>query len=61
MRAEVYPLRPAISEYVVHYHEERAHQGIGNERIERRASVADGAVVCVERFGGLLKCHRRAA
>jgi transposase InsO family protein len=54
-------LRRAISEYVVHYHEERAHQGIGNERIERVDSVHDGEVVCGERLGGLQKCYRRAA
>ncbi len=54
-------LRRAISEYVVHYHEERAHQGIGNERIEQRGAVGDGEVVCDERLGGLLKRYRRAA
>jgi hypothetical protein len=54
-------LRHAISEYVVHYHEERAHQGIGNERIERAGATRDGEVVCAERLGGLLKCYRRAA
>ncbi len=52
-------LRRAISEYVVHYHEERAHQGIGNERIERFRAMGDGEVVCDERLGGLLKCYRR--
>ena len=54
-------LRRAISEFVVHYHEERAHQGIGNERIEQRGAVGDGEIVCDERLGGLLKCYRRAA
>jgi transposase InsO family protein len=54
-------LRRAISEYVAHYHEKRAHQGIGNERIERVDAVGDGEVVCGERLGGLLKCYRRAA
>jgi putative transposase len=54
-------LRHAISAYVVHYHEERAHQGIGNERIERVAALRSGEVVCEERLGGLLKCYRRAA
>ena len=54
-------LRHAISEYVVHYHEERAHQGIGNQRIERADALRDGEVVCDERLGGLLKCYRRAA
>ena len=54
-------LRHAIPEYIAHYHEERAHQGIGNERIERRGVVRDGEVVCEERLGGLLKCYHRAA
>ena len=54
-------LRRAISEYVEHYHVERAHQGIGNEHIEHHDAVADGEVVCDERLGGLLKCYRRAA
>ena len=35
-------LRRAVSEFVVHYHEERAHQGIENERIDRRGVVGDG-------------------
>ena len=54
-------LRRAIAEYTEHYHAERAHQGIGNERIERVGAVGDGEVVCDERLGGLLKCYRRAA
>ncbi len=54
-------LRRAISEFVAHYHEERAHQGLGNERIEHVDAVGDGEVVCSERLGGLLKCYRRAA
>jgi putative transposase len=54
-------LRHAISEYVAHYHEERAHQGLGNERIERVGTMRDGEVLCEERIGGLLKCYRRAA
>jgi putative transposase len=45
-------LRRAISEYVAHYHAERAHQGIGNERIERAGTVGNGEVVCGERLGG---------
>jgi putative transposase len=53
-------LREAIGEYIEHYHAERAHQGLGNRRIER-SSVGDGEVICDERLGGLLKCYRRAA
>ncbi len=54
-------LRRAISEYVVHYHVERAHQGIGNERIEQCDAEGDGEIVCDERLSGLLKSYRRAA
>ena len=54
-------LRRAVSEFVAHYHVERAHQGLGNTRIEQRGPVGDGKVVCDERLGGLLKCYRRAA
>ena len=54
-------LRRGISEFVGHYHEDRAHQGLGNERIERRDALGDGEVVCDERLGGILKCYRRAA
>jgi len=54
-------LRRALSEYVAHYHRERAHQGIGNERIERASSTGNGPVKCTERLGGMLKSYRRAA
>ena len=54
-------LERAIRSYVEHYHVERAHQGIGNERIERVGAVRSGEVVCEERLGGLLKCYCRAA
>ncbi len=46
-------LRRATSEYVAHYHSERAHQGIGNERIEQpgvsgtvRLSATSASVDC---------------
>jgi putative transposase len=54
-------LRRAIREYLAHYHAERAHQGLGNERIERTESTGTGAVECCERLGGILKNYRRAA
>ena len=53
-------LRRAVAEYTAHYHTERAHQGIGNSRVET-AAVTGGPVECTERLGGLLKCYRRAA
>ena len=52
----------AIAEYATHYHEERGHQGIGNELIGGVAPKAEGVVEVRERLGGLLKYyHRRAA
>ncbi len=54
-------LRRAVAEYVAHYHTERAHQGLGNERIEGAVVTADGEVRCRERLGGLLKSYHRAA
>jgi putative transposase len=54
-------LRHAIFEFVAHYHKERAHEGIGNERLERAGASRNGEVVCDERLGGLLECYRRAA
>ena len=52
----------AIAEYVAHYHDERSHQGIGNELISRAAAQREGVVDSRERLGGLLKYyHRRAA
>jgi hypothetical protein len=51
-------LRRALQQYIVHYHEERNHQGKDNRilfpsRLEARRNM--GAVRCRERLGGLLK------
>jgi putative transposase len=53
-------LRYCVSEFVIHYHTERPHQGIGNNIIEPQPQ-GKGEVVCHERLGGLLKSYRRAA
>ena len=52
--------RRAVSEFVDHYHVERSHQGLGNERIEARER-GHGEVRCTERLGGILKHYSRAA
>ena len=57
-------LRRALHHYVVHYHEERNHQGKDNRilfpsRPEARTNM--GAVRCRERLGGLLKYYEREA
>ena len=52
----------AIAEYAEHYHDERSHQGIGNEIVSRPRAQNEGDVQTRERLGGLLKYyHRRAA
>ena len=57
-------LRRALQQYIVHYHEERNHQGKNNRilfpsRPEARRNM--GAVRCRERLGGLLKYYEREA
>ena len=54
-------LRYAVREYVEHHHLERSHQGLGNDRIKSRTQLGNGAVICNERLGGLLRHYRRAA
>ena len=56
-------LRRALAEFAAHYHEERNHQGLGNELIEPCAEVgrAEGAVACRNRLGGLLRYYYRKA
>jgi transposase InsO family protein len=57
------PLRRAVSEFMEHYHEERNHQGIGNELIRKSATgrVSDGCVKRRPRLGGLLNYYYRCA
>jgi putative transposase len=44
------------------YHEERPHQGLGNELIAPKAtSLGSGLVRCRERLGGMLKFYFREA
>ena len=56
-------LRRAISSFLVHYHRERHHQGLGNLLIEGReeADDASGEVRCRERLGGMLRYYYRQA
>jgi hypothetical protein len=47
---------------VDHYHEERPHQGLGNEIITPQAKViGTGTLKCRERLGGVLKFYYREA
>ena len=54
-------LRRACDEFVEHYHAERPHQGLGNERPVQGGELGTGEVECTERLGGILKHYRRAA
>jgi hypothetical protein len=47
---------------MLHYHEERPHQGLGNELIAPKTRVIrTGQIKCRERLGGLLKFYYREA
>jgi hypothetical protein len=58
-------LRRVLSEYLVHFHRERNHQGKGNVLLFpqncQSASSSDRSVRCRERLGGLLKYYHREA
>ena len=53
----------AVNEYLIHYHEERNHQGLENKIIDpqdERDHLA-GKIECRERLGGLLNYYHRSA
>ena len=55
-------LRAAVHAFMDHYHEERPHQGLGNERIApKTTSLGPGPIRCRERLGGVLKFYYRKA
>jgi putative transposase len=58
-------LRRALSEYLIHYHAERNHQGKDNVLLfpdtMKAMNCVDGSVSCKERLGGLLKYYHREA
>jgi hypothetical protein len=56
-------LRAAIHEFVVHYHQERNHQGLRNRLIVQMESKAEttGPVERRQRLGGLLNYYYRKA
>ena len=53
-------LRYVRSEYLEHDHHERIHQGL-NRIIEPRHEGWQGATICIERLGGLLRSRHRTA
>jgi transposase InsO family protein len=55
-------LRRALAEFLVHYHRERNHQGLGNELIDGVGGQHhNGRVQRRQRIGGLLSYYYRAA
>jgi transposase InsO family protein len=56
-------LRKAVKDYTEHYHQERNHQGLDNELIEKLIDGPDmdGMVHCRERLGGILNYYYRRA
>ena len=56
-------LRRAVNPYLTHYHEERNHQGLGNQLIEPDDEFGQtkGTIHCREQLGGLLKYYYRQA
>jgi transposase InsO family protein len=56
-------LRTAVQHFVVHYHRERNHQGLGNRLIQPEPDhlANTGKVQRQERLGGLLNYYHRAA
>ena len=54
-------LRPVIAEYKAHYHEERNHQGLGNQRIAPRNEDTHGSIRRRKRLGGMLNYYYREA
>ena len=56
-------LRRAVAEFILHYHGERNHQGLGNALLEAEECVGSphGKVRCRKRLGGLLSYYHRDA
>ncbi len=54
-------LRRAVTSFLVHFHTERNHQGLGNQIIEPSDEVGTvaGKIECRERLGGILKYYYR--
>ena len=55
-------LRATVRSFVVHYHEERPHQGLSNALIApKMTKIGRGSLRCRERLGGVLKFYYRDA
>ena len=56
-------LQNAVADFLVHYHQERNHQGLNNQLIQPGKEVGRcaGLVACRERLGGMLRYYYRQA
>ena len=56
-------VQTALADFLVHYHAERNHQGLGNRLIKpgEEVGLAAGEVMCRERLGGILRYYYRKA
>jgi transposase InsO family protein len=55
-------LRATVQAFMLHYHEERPHLGLGNELIAPTTPViGTGQIKCRERLGGVLTFYGREA
>jgi len=56
-------LRNATNEFLLHFHAERAHQGMDHRILQAGPEVGQkvGVITCRERLGGLLKYYHRQA
>ena len=56
-------LRTILSEFQLHYHSERNHQGLDNDLLTPLPanSNAGGSIQCRARLGGVLRFHYRGA
>ena len=56
-------LRQTVEQFLIHYHSERAHQGLDHRILEPgpEAGRQMGEIACRERLGGLLKYYYRPA
>jgi transposase InsO family protein len=56
-------LQNAVADFLVHYHQERNHQGLNNQLIlpSKEVGRAAGDVACRERLGGMLRYYYRQA
>jgi transposase InsO family protein len=56
-------LRRVLRAYVVHYHTERNHQGVGNRLLAPLATLSstNDPIHCRERLGGILNFYYREA